>query len=199
MPSTVNHSTALTSTMIFYNIAKGFLSRHPYFGDIQIKKAHLTTNLVVRMGSFKYSEMVMNLYIQKNKWLWTTIPLLVIWLSKNCFSASPNSSFNASDFHFMYCLTRHQVWDVYESLLDSQGWWWRSPGIMPRPRGNDWLEDEIKQLRLNGVNTIISLLESEEILALGLACLASHTSGVVIGLQELMAREPCCECVRKRK
>jgi protein-tyrosine phosphatase len=41
-------------------------------------------------------------------------------------------------------------------------------GIMPRPRGNDWLEDEIKQLRLNGVNTIISLLESEEILALGL-------------------------------
>lgn len=34
---------------------------------------------------------------------------------------------------------------------------------MPRPRGGDWLEDEIKSLKFSGVDVIISLLESEEI------------------------------------
>ncbi len=32
-------------------------------------------------------------------------------------------------------------------------------GIMPRPRGNDWLADEVKRLKETGVNTIVSLLE----------------------------------------
>ena len=41
-------------------------------------------------------------------------------------------------------------------------------GIMPRPRGYDWLEDEIKRFELNGVNAIVSLLESSEIAELGL-------------------------------
>jgi protein-tyrosine phosphatase len=39
-------------------------------------------------------------------------------------------------------------------------------GIMARPRGGDWLEDEIKSLRNSGVDIIVSLLESEEILEL---------------------------------
>ena len=36
-------------------------------------------------------------------------------------------------------------------------------GIMARPRGNEWLEDEIKHLKYSNVNTLISLLESDEV------------------------------------
>lgn len=41
-------------------------------------------------------------------------------------------------------------------------------GIMPRPRGGDWLEDEIRSLVRSGVEVVISLLEREEILELDL-------------------------------
>ena len=36
-------------------------------------------------------------------------------------------------------------------------------GIMPRPRGGDWLEDEIRSLKMSGVNVVASLLEREEV------------------------------------
>ena len=36
-------------------------------------------------------------------------------------------------------------------------------GIMARPGGNEWLEDEIKHLKYSNVNTLISLLESDEV------------------------------------
>lgn len=39
---------------------------------------------------------------------------------------------------------------------------------MPRPRGNDWLGDEIKGLKIKGVDCLVSLLESNEIYDLGL-------------------------------
>jgi protein-tyrosine phosphatase len=35
-------------------------------------------------------------------------------------------------------------------------------GMMPRPRGNDWLYDEIIALKNNGVDVVISLLEFHE-------------------------------------
>ena len=41
-------------------------------------------------------------------------------------------------------------------------------GIMPRPRGNDWLEDEIKALKINQADKLISMLERHEIQELGL-------------------------------
>ena len=41
-------------------------------------------------------------------------------------------------------------------------------GIMARPRGNDWLEDEITNLKSNGVDTLVSLLERREIIELDL-------------------------------
>ncbi len=41
-------------------------------------------------------------------------------------------------------------------------------GIMARPRGNDWLTDEIKRLKDTGVTTVVSLLEKDEIQELGL-------------------------------
>ncbi len=39
---------------------------------------------------------------------------------------------------------------------------------MPRPRGNDWLEDEIIEFKRSGVDTIVSFLEQEEEERLGL-------------------------------
>ena len=41
-------------------------------------------------------------------------------------------------------------------------------GIMPRPRGGDWLEDDISSLRDSGVHVVVSLLEKEEITELDL-------------------------------
>jgi protein-tyrosine phosphatase len=38
-----------------------------------------------------------------------------------------------------------------------------SIGIMPRPRGGDWLEDEMKHFKRAHVSLLVSLLESEEI------------------------------------
>ncbi|MBX2843815.1 MAG: hypothetical protein KTR26_18735 [Flammeovirgaceae bacterium] len=35
-------------------------------------------------------------------------------------------------------------------------------GMMARPRGNDWLEKEIKRLKLLGMDMVISLLEKQE-------------------------------------
>ena len=36
-------------------------------------------------------------------------------------------------------------------------------GIMPRPRGGDWLEDEIRSLKESGVDVVASLLERDEL------------------------------------
>jgi protein-tyrosine phosphatase len=41
--------------------------------------------------------------------------------------------------------------------------------IVLRPRGDDWLQDEIVRLKLNGVQTIVSMLEPWEAEGLGLA------------------------------
>jgi protein-tyrosine phosphatase len=41
---------------------------------------------------------------------------------------------------------------------------------MPRPRGGDWLEDEIRSLRDLGVDVVVSLLENHETRELNLEC-----------------------------
>jgi hypothetical protein len=41
--------------------------------------------------------------------------------------------------------------------------------IMPRPRGGDWLEDEIRSLKISGVDAVVSLLERDEITELDIA------------------------------
>jgi len=40
--------------------------------------------------------------------------------------------------------------------------------IMPKPRANDWLADEIYELRQEGVDILVSLLTEEEIAEIGL-------------------------------
>jgi protein-tyrosine phosphatase len=42
-------------------------------------------------------------------------------------------------------------------------------GIMARPRGGDWLEDEIMHLKKQAVGVLVSLLERNEIYELGLS------------------------------
>jgi hypothetical protein len=42
-------------------------------------------------------------------------------------------------------------------------------GIMPRPRGGDWLDDEIQSLKRSGVEAVVSLLETQEIIELDIA------------------------------
>jgi protein-tyrosine phosphatase len=49
-------------------------------------------------------------------------------------------------------------------------------GIMPRPRGGDWLEDEIRSLKSSGVDVVASLLEREEMAEL-----------------DITAEQPLCE------
>ncbi len=40
--------------------------------------------------------------------------------------------------------------------------------ILPRPRGGDWLEDEVKQWRRSGVDIVVSLLTNDEVADLAL-------------------------------
>lgn len=47
-------------------------------------------------------------------------------------------------------------------------WIDESLAIMPRPRGNEWLEDEILSLKNFGAGVIVSLLETHEIIELEL-------------------------------
>src|SRR5258708_6582606 len=49
-----------------------------------------------------------------------------------------------------------------------QGPWTGSLAIMPRPRGGDWLEDEIRSWARSSVNAVVSLLTSDEIADLDL-------------------------------
>src|SRR5437870_3377638 len=41
--------------------------------------------------------------------------------------------------------------------------WQGRLAISPRPRGGDWLEDEVREWRLAGVEAVVSLLTSDEI------------------------------------
>ena len=50
-----------------------------------------------------------------------------------------------------------------------EGPWSGRLAIMPRPRGGDWLEDEVRDWRSAGIDVIVSTLTSDEITELELA------------------------------
>jgi protein-tyrosine phosphatase len=50
-----------------------------------------------------------------------------------------------------------------------EGAWPGRLAIMPRPRGGDWLEDEISSWKRSGVDVVLSLLEKDEIAEFDLA------------------------------
>jgi protein-tyrosine phosphatase len=48
------------------------------------------------------------------------------------------------------------------------GSWRGRLAVAARPRGGDWLEDEISGLRAAGIDVLVSLLEDDEVIQLGL-------------------------------
>lgn len=61
-----------------------------------------------------------------------------------------------------------------------EGSWPGRLAIMPRPRGGDWLEDEVSSWRRLGIDTIVSALSSEEIAELDLIQEKEHCEKVGI-------------------
>ena len=59
-------------------------------------------------------------------------------------------------------------------LYSIKGPWKGSLSIVPRPRGGDWLEDEVRGWREAGLDVIVSLLTADEIDDLGLNQEASY-------------------------
>ena len=53
--------------------------------------------------------------------------------------------------------------------------------IVPRPRGGDWLEDEIAQIKRAGVDILVSMLQVDEAAELGLSAeaLICESAGVI--------------------
>jgi len=58
--------------------------------------------------------------------------------------------------------TRHKDDAMRTELYWIEGPWRGRLAIMPRPRGGDWLEDEIQSWRRAGVDVVVSLLTLEE-------------------------------------
>ena len=71
--------------------------------------------------------------------------------------------------------------DIYWIAFDAPG----RLGIMARPRGGDWLDDELRALTLAGVSTLVCALTSAELVELELERLESATE--VAGLTFIAA------------
>ncbi len=61
-----------------------------------------------------------------------------------------------------------------------QGPWSGKLALAPRPRGSDWLEDEVASWRQAGIDTIVSLLTPEEEQDLGISreAIEANTQGM---------------------
>ncbi len=57
------------------------------------------------------------------------------------------------------------------------GPWLGRLAISPRPRGNDWLEDEVRGWKQAGVDVVMSLLTEDERVDLGLTLFATSDFG----------------------
>jgi protein-tyrosine phosphatase len=70
-----------------------------------------------------------------------------------------------------------------------EGPWPGRLAILPRPRGGDWLEDEVCAWRLAGIDVVVSTLTSDEIAELDLAeeaelCRANGVEFVVFSVED---------------
>lgn len=57
---------------------------------------------------------------------------------------------------------------MFTQLFQIEGPWPGRLAIAPRPRGGDWLDEELRAWRRSGIDIIVSLLEPEEATGLGL-------------------------------
>lgn len=58
---------------------------------------------------------------------------------------------------------------MHTELYWIAGMWPGRLAVMPRPRGGDWLEDEVRAWRTAGVGVVVSLLEADEVADLELS------------------------------
>jgi protein-tyrosine phosphatase len=65
-------------------------------------------------------------------------------------------------------LHQERILTMLTNLFWVEGPWPGRMAISPRPRGGDWLDDEMKGWRQAGVDAVVSLLESDEAQDLGL-------------------------------
>lgn len=68
----------------------------------------------------------------------------------------------------------------FPTIYSIKGPWQGQLSIVPRPRGHDWLEDDLRAFRESGLNVIVSLLTPGEAKELGLdqEALLAETSGL---------------------
>jgi protein-tyrosine phosphatase len=77
------------------------------------------------------------------------------------------------------------TYEQSQPTMNSNAYWVDSPFpgricIVPRPRGGDWLDDEIAQFKALDLSLLVSLLEHDEAIELGLAEEASLATSVGI-------------------
>src|SRR5271170_4588427 len=66
------------------------------------------------------------------------------------------------------------------SMIARPYWITTQLAIIPRPRGGDWLDDEMMALREAGIDVVVSMLEKDEALELGLEREAISAEGASI-------------------
>ena len=54
-------------------------------------------------------------------------------------------------------------------IYQIQGPWRGRLAIVPRPRGGEWLDDDVRALKEQGFDLVVSLLTPDEAIDLGLA------------------------------
>src|SRR5947199_10383844 len=70
-------------------------------------------------------------------------------------------------------LSRESPWSEKPPAMRTEVYWVPGPwpgrlGIIPRPRGGDWLADEVRAWRASGLDVVTSLLTPDEVAALEL-------------------------------
>jgi protein-tyrosine phosphatase len=84
------------------------------------------------------------------------------WHSAVCSSATMNLLLNFGNKPAIKDIMNTGIYWIPEALEGRLA-------IMPRPRSGEWLDDEVKDWRLAGVDVVVSLLTSSEITELGLS------------------------------
>jgi len=64
--------------------------------------------------------------------------------------------------------------------------------IVPRPRGGDWLEDELDQMKRAGVDVLVSMLQADEAAELGLSSEAEFCKARGIDFRSSRSRIEKC-------
>jgi len=86
-------------------------------------------------------------------------------------------------------------WAIDQAVMNTKLYWIEGPwrgrlAVSPRPRGGDWLEDEIRAWSRSGISVVVSLLTSDEMKDLDLTdeaerCRVSNISFISLPIEDL--------------